>query len=117
MLAVGWSVAAAPAVEIQVSPSTVNLEYEGTAVTVHAEIPYRGVVTASLLLNGVEVWRTFADNRGELVAKFDVDSVKNIIAPPSATLTLTGVVETEDGEQVPFSGVDVIKVIDRSGKK
>lgn len=102
---------------IQVSPSTINLAYQGTVVTVHADIPYRGVITASLRLNGVEVWYTKADARGDLVAKFDVDSVKNIVAPPSATLTLVGVVETIEGDQVSFSGTDTVRVIDESGKR
>jgi hypothetical protein len=104
-------------IEIQVSPSTINLAYQGTVVTVHADIPLRGVVTASLKLNGVEVWYTKADARGDLVAKFDVDKVKNIISPPSATLTLTGVVEMPEGVQFDFSGTDTVKVIDQSGKR
>jgi hypothetical protein len=102
---------------IQVSPSTINLAYEGVVVTVHAEIPLRGVVTASVKLNGVEVWYTKADARGDLVAKFHVDEVKEIIAPPSAELTLTGMVEVTPGVEVPFSGSDTVKVINQSGKK
>jgi hypothetical protein len=102
---------------IQVSPSTINLAYQGTVVTVHADIPYNGVVTASLRLNGVEVWYTKADNRGELVAKFHVDSVKNIVAPPSAQLTLVGVVETMEGDRVSFSGTDTVRVIDQKGRR
>lgn len=112
-----WTnVAPAEEVDIQVSPSTINLAYQGTVVTVHAEIPYAGVVTASLELNGVEVWWTKADARGELVAKFDVDRVKDIVSPPSAELKLIGVVNTSTG-QVPFSGTDTVKVIDQSGNR
>ena len=65
-----WAnVTTAEEIGIQVSPSTINLAYEGVVVTVHADIPYRGVVTASLQLNGVEVWYTKADAQGDLVAK------------------------------------------------
>jgi hypothetical protein len=120
VLAIGLFVGVAPANEIgiQVSPSTVNLQYEGTVVTVHADIPYRGVITATLELNGVPVWWTKADARGDLVAKFDVDRVKSIISPPSANLKLTGFVEaSDDGEPLPFFGEDTIKVIDQSGNR
>jgi hypothetical protein len=51
------------------------------------------------------------------VAKFDVDKVKDIVAPPSAELRLVGVVKTSEGQQVPFSGTDTVKVIDQSGKR
>lgn len=115
----GWgtTVVSADEIGIQVSPSTINLAYQGTVVTVHAEIPYAGVVTASLELNGVEVWWTKADSRGELVAKFDVDKVRDIVAPPSAELTLSGVVRTCEGLTVPFWGTDMVNVIDQSGKR
>ncbi len=117
MLGLSTSLATAEEVVIQVSPSTINLAYEGEVVTVHADIPYSGVVTASLKLNGVEVWWTKADNQGNLVAKFDVDSVKDIIAVPSADLELSGMVEIEEGFEVPFSGSDTVKVVDNSGRK
>ena len=109
--------ARAEEIGIQVSPSTINLAYEGTVVSVHADIPYAGVVTASLKLNGVEVWWTKADARGDLVGKFNVDDIKKIVAPPGATLELTGYVETPLGIDVPFSGSDTIRVVNNSGKK
>jgi hypothetical protein len=120
LLVLGWGTDVASAQEqigIQVSPSTINLAYQGTVVTVHADIPYRGVITASLRLNGVEVWYTKADARGDLVAKFHVASVKNIVAPPSATLTLVGMVETIEEDPVSFSGTDTVRVIDQSGQR
>lgn len=104
-------------VAIQVSPSTINLAHQGQCVTVHADIPYRGVLTASLTLNGVEVWYTKSDARGNLVAKFHVDEVKAIIAEPSAELTLSGEVETPEGGVVPFSGTDTVRVVDNGGKR
>ena len=108
--------ASAEEIGIQVSPSTINLSYQGTVVTVHAEIPYYGVVTASLELNGVEVWWTKADARGDLVAKFDVDDVKGIVSGGTADLKLEGEVATTKGI-VPFFGEDTVKVINQSGKK
>lgn len=117
LLGLATGVASAEQITIQVSPSTINLAYEGTVVTVHADIPYTGVVDASLHLNGVEVWYTKADSRGDLVAKFDVDAVKAIVSRPSAELTLSGVVETAEGVLIPFSGTDTVRVIDQEGKR
>ncbi len=98
---------AAETVAIVVSPSTIYIGSLGGGVTVHAEIPYSTVAGATVSLNGLPVRATFADNRGDLVAKFDLAQVKDIVAPPSATLTLTGV--TKDG--VPFTGTDTIRVV------
>jgi hypothetical protein len=100
-------------IPIAVSPSSVNLESEGVWVSVHADIPYAAVATADLTLNGLEVSWTKADTRGELVAKFALDDVKSIIAPPSAVLTLAGF--TKDG--LPFSGTDTIKVVQEGGNR
>ena len=102
-------------ISIMISPNTINLNSDGEWVTVHAEIPYQGVVTASLFLNDVEVAWTKADSQLDLVAKFAVDSVKSILSPGSATLELSGVVETLEGDQ-PFSGSDTIKVV-KEGKE
>ncbi|MFZ5832689.1 MAG: hypothetical protein ACOY3P_21590 [Planctomycetota bacterium] len=95
---------------IQVSPSTINLGEQGTWVTVHADIPLAGVITATVMLNGVEVAWTKADSQGNLVAKFVVDDVRAIVAPPSATLELVGEVVTPEGT-VAFSGSDSVRVI------
>ena len=99
-------------VEIVVSPNVLNLESEGTWVTVHAEIPYSTVATASVYLNGVSVLVTKADARGELVAKFGLDDVKGIVHVGTNTFTLTG--ETRTGQV--FSGTDEIVVINQTGK-
>ena len=77
-------------IPILVSPSTVSLGSQGTWVTVHAEIPASVVAGFTVQLNGVPVEVVKADSQGELVAKFPLDSVKSIIAPPRAELVLTG---------------------------
>ncbi len=107
LLVIAFSSTTASAVDIMVSPSTLYLESEGTWVTVHADIPYGAVVSASVELNGIAVDWTKADNQGDLVAKFELDTVKGIVAPPSATLTLSGT--TIDGST--FSGTDTVKVV------
>jgi len=100
-------------VTIVVSPNVVYLASQGVWVTVHADIPYSSVGDATVTLNGVDVHATFADNRGDLVAKFCLDEVKEILEPDAEnTLTLLG--ETEDGGS--FSGTDAIRVIDRNGR-
>ena len=100
-------------VDIVISPNVINIDSKGVWVTVHAEIPYSVVAGASVKLNGIDVTATFADSRGELVAKFCVDAVKEILEPGTAELTLSGV--TKDG--ISFSGTDTIKVIKVSGGK
>ena len=98
-------------ISIMISPSTISLSSEGECVTVHADIPYAGVVFASLFLNDVKVVSIKTDNQLDLVAKFALDSVKNILSPGSATLVLSGVVVTPEGDQ-PFFGSDTIKVVE-----
>jgi hypothetical protein len=98
-------------VPIQVSPSTLNLESQGTWVTIHAEIPYSWVVGVSVTLNGLPVDVTKADNRGELVAKFNLDDVKDMVSPGIVELTLLGV--TKDGET--FTGSEDVTVVEVSG--
>ena len=99
-------------VPIVVAPSTINLQAAGEWVTVHAEIDYSDVQAASVTLNGIPVKATFADSRGELVAKFLVGDVRGIVQPGTAELTLSGT--TRDGDT--FSGTDMVKVISVSGK-
>jgi len=99
-------------VPIVVSPSTINLQSQGTWVTVHAEIKYSLVVGASVTLDGVPVNVTFADNRGELVAKFVVGAIRDIVKPDTTPeLELRG--DTCDGGT--FSGKDMVRVISVKG--
>lgn len=94
-------------IAITVSPNVVNTTANGQWLTIHADIPLSVVDTASVYVNGVAVDWTKADAQGDLVAKFCLDDVLAVIAPPSATLTLTGT--TRDG--ATFSGTDTVKVV------
>ena len=105
-------------VDIVVSPSTINIDLKGVWVTVHADIPFCFVDGASVTLNDIPVKATFADNRGDLVAKFVVGAVIDIlvdkdgkIIDANPELELCGVLK--DGTS--FSGSDTIRVI--SSKK
>lgn len=98
------------AVAVQVSPSTLLVNAsQGGRVTVHVDIPFSVVLPSSVELNGIPAVSVFADDRGNLVAKFDEVIVKETLTPPSATLVLTGV--TKAGE--PFCGTDEVQVIVR----
>lgn len=100
------------AVKAQVSPSTISFRSAGTWVTVHVDIPYRAVNRAYpvTLRNPLGYYVTAsylkADNRGQLVAKFRLSSVKRIVAMPSTTLEIRGM--TVNG--VYFCGRDTVRV-------
>lgn len=96
-------------VDIAVAPSTIIIKDKGEWITVHAVIPYSSVEAETVLLDGIDAVSTFADARGELVAKFDHEEICAIVAPPQASLTLTGM--TTAGE--PFEGVDTVRVSER----
>ncbi|HUT25718.1 MAG TPA: hypothetical protein VM492_15370 [Sumerlaeia bacterium] len=76
-------------------------------VTVHTAIPLCTVDRTSLALNGIPAQGSFADSCGNLVALFSETAVEAIVAPPTATLTLTGV-SLLTGEE--FSGSDTVRV-------
>lgn len=101
-------------VTIQVSPSTLVLDGPGKYVTVHADISLSAVDTAKpVTLNGVDASSVFADDCGDLVAKFEQAAIENTVDKPSDTLTLVGT--TVDG--VTFSGSDTVMVKDSNSKK
>lgn len=103
------AVLAAAGVTAKISPNTLVEGGPGTWVTVNTNIPYGSVDRRSLELSGVPVSWTKADARGELVAKFAQGDIEAIVAPPSATLVLTGL-RYVDGEWVPFAAADTINV-------
>jgi hypothetical protein len=94
---------------IKVSPDVLALHSQGGRLTVHTDIAYSLVDKDTILLNGIlEPYIVKSDARGQLVAGFDIDEVKDMVEPPSATFTFTG--ETKDGDD--FIGTDTIRVID-----
>jgi hypothetical protein len=92
-----------------VSPQTIVIGSDSPCVTVHLAVPLSAVNRSSVELSGIAPYLVKADSRGDLVAKFRSDKVEAIVAPPSATLTLTGVMV--DGE--PFSYSATVTVIKR----
>lgn len=93
-------------VTIQVSPATIALRSSGHDLTVHADLPFGVVDSGSLTLDGLAATGSFADDRGDLVVKFDLDAVKQRVAPPSARLTLYG----SEIDGTPFQGSDTVRV-------
>jgi hypothetical protein len=93
-------------INIIVQPKTLVIASESEWLTVHTDIALSAVDTSSLMLNGLAVSWTKADARGNLVAKFDIDEVKAMVAPGEAVFELTGV--TTAG--VSFSGTDSVPV-------
>jgi hypothetical protein len=97
-------------ISINANPNTLNLKSGGkeNSVTVFTNFPYSLINSESLTLNNVSATRTFADDNGNLVAKFDRQTIiATGIAPPQATMILRGL----DTSGVPIIGSDTIKVI------
>jgi hypothetical protein len=93
-----------------------NIQNNGQVVTVHTDIAYGAVEATTVTLDGIEINSWKADNRGNFVAKFLIDEVKNlypeVTAPANAELILSGFTKTG----ISFFGVDEITVINSSGK-
>lgn len=103
-------------IDIQVSPSTLNLQNQGEWVTVHTDIAYSLVDAASVTMNGVPISWSKIDNQGNFVAKFvigDIVGLPGLIIGDYNTLTLEGV--TTGGDE--FTGSDEVMVINPIPKK
>jgi hypothetical protein len=97
-------------IEIDISPNVLNIQSEGTVVTVHTDIAYSRVYAYSVYLNGLLIQSWKADDRGNFVAKFSMDEVKALDGLDMNAynlFTMAGV--TTEGE--PFGGEQEIKVI------
>ena len=98
-------------VMIKVSPNNLAISSMGTKVTIHSNIPAGSVNVSTLALSindGAALYptATFADDRGNLVAKFNMNDVKAMVSVGRAAFTMTG--DYFDGGS--FSATDVIKV-------
>ena len=92
--------------QISVAPATIALGGPVEAITVHTNLSFDSV--GSVDLNGVEPIDVWADDRGDLAARFLLDDLLEVIEikPPDVTLTLTNVV---DGTTT-FEASDTVKV-------
>lgn len=96
---------------VAVSPQMLLLgSSQGGFVVVHTDgLPYSAVVGSSVTLNGIKAKSVGADICGDLVAHFDEDAIKAIVAPGSAVMILAGL--KVDG--TAFAGSDTVKVIQK----
>ncbi len=111
LIAMSPSIGRAQDATIKVAPNVLVISSQGTKVTIHSNIPAGtvNVSTLGLSIDGAGSLipiSTFADARGQLVAKFDMEEVKGIVNVPSTVLTLAGIYF--DGGS--FSASDVIDV-------
>ena len=102
-------------IEIDVSPNVLNLNNQGEVVTVHTDIAYNLVVGATVALNGVEIDWWKSDDRGNFVAKFVMEEIKDLPLIIGEYNTLTMVGQTAGG--ATFKGTQEIKVIEVIPKK
>ncbi len=103
-------------ITIDVAPNVLNIQSEGTVVTVHTNIAYSAVNGASVLLNELPIAWWKSDSRGQFVAKFNMNEVKGLVDAGvlelgEITLTLTGNSTLGD-----FSGDQTISVISIEAK-
>jgi hypothetical protein len=98
-------------VKITISPNQFVLDYEGSKISVHTNIPCgdvdRGTVEMhNLDGSSIEPLMFKCDDRGNLVVKFSSKELAKIVSPPEAELIMTGSY-IGGGE---FSASDVIRV-------
>lgn len=105
-------------IDVAVSPAVLILKSQGPArITVHANIAFTDVNHASVVLKVTTMGGTttvipavpgdlFADDTGELVAKFDAKLVKNAVTPTQALL----VFECNKWDGSTFSGAVTVRV-------
>jgi len=100
----------ADVIEIQASPNTINLTSNGGSFSIHAVIGYSSVTGVELSVDGqsiTEFW-TFADDRGELVVKCNINLIKSMVSEGTATFDL--VMHTAGGTH---TGTDTIRIINK----
>lgn len=98
-------------ITIDVSPNVLNIQSIGLCVTVHTNIAFGDVDASTVYLNDVLLSSCFADNRGNFVAKFDMNEIKSLPLVIDAYNTFKMVGVATSGE--PFEGTQDIMVIDR----
>ena len=78
-----------------VSPQVFVLDYQGSVLSIHTEVPYNEIVRSTIVLegaNGMTITPSYTtvDSRGNLVVRFTSDDVTRIVEVPTTGLTLTG---------------------------
>jgi len=100
-------------ITIDVAPNVLNLQNNAQVVTVHTDIAYGLVQVSTIYLNDIAISSWKADLRGNFVAKFIMNEVKNLPLAIGDYNTLILVGATLDGES--FVGSQEIMVVDNGG--
>lgn len=85
-------------ITIKVSPNVLNLKNNGQVVTIQTDIDYTAVTGSSVTLNGITISHWKSDDRGNFVAKFNINDVKNLPLKIGEYNTLTLKGTTVSGE-------------------
>ena len=85
---------------ISISPSTLVLKAPVKCVSVHSNLPYSLVDASSVTLEGVAPYLVTADDLGDMVAKFDVDAIAEVVEAGEQILTMTCIF---DGVEISVS--------------
>lgn len=100
-------------IEMVVSPNTLNLGSKGGVITIHADVAFDSVsgdgVVVEVNDKEIENLGTFADSRGDLVIKCNLEFVKTVVEVEDAD-TATFVATIPANGDV-YSGEDTIPVI------
>jgi len=98
-------------ISIDVAPNTLNLQSEGSVVTIHPDIAYDDVDVSTVYLNDIAIKSWKADNRGNFVAKFSMEDVKKLDGLKIDEYNMLKIVGLTKYEQ-SFWGQKEIKVVD-----
>jgi hypothetical protein len=101
-------------VDVDLAPNVLNIQSKGEVVTVHTDIDFLLVDAPNVFLNGVLIYSWKADDRGDFVAKFWMDEVKDLplVLDSHNTLLLTG----QTRSQQPFWGAQDILVVSKGAQ-
>lgn len=112
------SVAEARDITIRIAPNVLNLSNQGEVVTIHTGEPYSEIVGASVVVVpdsgdpvAINWWKS--DNRGDFVAKFVMEEIKNIPGI-SADETYHFVLQATTTTGEILVGTADVRIIDRS---
>ena len=117
-------VAEAPALDIQVAPSTISIHSSGGSFSIHTDIPYgfvvgpEAAVEVSVAINGEPlVCGKKPDLSGDLVLKASLKTVKDMLDPEAKSAEVTVTAEAPEFPQYDDTVTETVKVVNVSGKK
>ena len=114
LVAVTSTVLAADEIDIVVSPNVLNIGSNSLYAHIHADIGYVADADTTVEVNGTEVQNidTFADDCGNLVIKFDIGQVKDMMTSDGSDLANFILSYcSSDGEYIGKDSVPVIRTL------